>query len=56
MVADYRAFNVNVKEQEEHLPGVRHWDLPATEKDQSEQPTQAEQPATQETWVPSVSV
>ena len=34
-VEEHRASNVNVEELEEHLPDVRHWDLPATVKNQT---------------------
>ena len=45
-----------VEEQEEHLPGVRYWDLPETVKDRIDQILQVEPPATQGTWATLVSM
>ena len=56
VVEEHRASNVNVEEQQKHLPGVRHWEFPATVRDWSGQLFQVEPPATQGTRVPLVSM
>ena len=56
VVEEHRASNVNVGELEECLPDVRQWDLHGKVKGWIGQILQVEQPATQGTWVPLVSM
>ena len=56
VVEEHRASNVNVGELEECLPDVRHWDLHGKVESRIGQVLQVEQPATQGTWAPLVSM